>query len=286
MNTTKYLGALSFLLLCQYALGQEENNADQDSLKVDPDSSGVVNDVLRPISTPILLFTALEDEEETKKEKKKKNIYFGERTQRSSIKESFRDQLQTQYFHYTRRNQQVDPYIRDIYWFDPKDKVIRAKNFDPNKGFLLHGPFEKRVDDVVVESGMFYFGTKHGRWMTFDAKNTLLDKSNYYEGWPKASKVTYYNRSEQQIEKVTPIEYDLEEGNFFHFYENGEVAVVGEYKFGEKIGLWTEYWNNTGDKTIRKREIQYQEEPFTKGFKPYIRAEWNKEGDLIYRNDS
>src|SRR5690606_3385009 len=93
MNTTKYLGALSFLLLCQYALGQEENNADQDSLKVDPDSSGVVNDVLRPISTPILLFTALEDEEETKKEKKKKtkkkkkNIYFGERTQRSSIKE-------------------------------------------------------------------------------------------------------------------------------------------------------------------------------------------------------
>jgi antitoxin component YwqK of YwqJK toxin-antitoxin module len=292
MNTTRRFYVLSFLLISQIALGQEENKTDQDSLKSDPDSSGVVSNALRPTSTPILLFTALEDEEKAKKEKKKKtkkkkkNIYFGERTQRSAIKQSFRDQLQTQYFHYTQRNQQVDPYIRDIYWYDPKEKVIRTKNFDPNTGYLLHGPFEKRVDDVVVESGMFYFGTKHGRWMTFDGKNTLLDKSNYYEGWPKASKVSYYNRSEQIIEKVTPIEYDLEEGNFYHFYENGEVAVVGEYKFGEKIGLWTEYWNNTGDKTIRKREIQYQEEPFTKGFKPYIRAEWDKEGNLIYRNDS
>ncbi|HLT07275.1 MAG TPA: hypothetical protein VK014_07090 [Cyclobacteriaceae bacterium] len=262
----------------------------QEGEKADPDSSGVVKNVLTPISTPVLLFTTVEEEEKAKKKerkkKKNKNIYFGEKTRRSVIKQSFRGQTHSEYFHFTQRNQQVDPYIRDIYWYDTKEKVIRNRNFDPSRGYLLHGPYEKRLDETVVESGMYYFGTKHGRWMTYDGNNILLDKSHYSEGWPKASRVTYYNRAAQQIEKIIPIEYDLEEGNFYHFFEDGRVAVIGEYKFGEKVGLWTEYWSNTGDKTIRKREIQYQEKPFTKNFRPYIRAEWDKEGNLIYRKDS
>ena len=271
---------LPILLLSQVAFAQETE-------KTDPDSVGAVNNVLLPTSTPVLLFTSVEDEEKVRKKKKKrkKNIYFGERTQRNIIKQDFRDQLISQSFHYTRRNQEVDPYIRDIHWYDTKDRMIRNKGFDPARGYLLHGPYERRVDDVVVESGMYYFGTKHGRWMSFDAKNILIDKSNFYEGWPKASRVTYYNRADQQIEKITPVEYGLEEGNFYHFHEDGQVAVTGEYKFGEKIGLWTEYWNKSGDTAVRKREIQYQEEPFSKGFRPYIRAEWDKEGNLIYRRD-
>lgn len=270
-----------FLLLSQFLLAQKDE-------KTDPDSSGVVKNVLLPTSTPILLFTAPEDRDENKKKKKKKkkNFYLGERTKKSYIRQTFRDKTQTQYFHYTRSNQEVDPYIRDIYWFDRKSRVIRTKGFDPSRGYLLHGPYEKRLEDHVVESGMFYYGTKHGRWMKFNEKNVLLDKSYFSEGWPKASRVTYYNRAEQKIEKVTPIEYDLEEGNFYHFYENGQVAVMGEFKYGEKVGLWTEYWNNTGDKVIRKREIQYQEKPFTKDFRPYIKSEWDKEGNLVYRGET
>lgn len=283
MSEKKVLFLLPFLFLSQLILAQEEEETD-------PDSSGVVDNVLLPTSTPILLFTAVDDEENVKKKekkkKKRKNFYFGEKTRRSLIKQNFRDQSEIQSFHYTQRTQEVDPYIRDIYWFDRKDRLIRTKGFDPSKGYLLHGPYEKRIDDILAESGMFYYGTKHGRWMTYNAKNILLDKSNYYEGWPKASRVTYYNRAEQQIEKLTPVEYDLAEGNFYHFYENGQVAVLGEYKYGEKVGLWTEYWGNTGDKLIRKREIQYQENPFTKDFRPFIRAEWDKEGNLVYRKDA
>jgi len=282
----------AFYLIFLLVFSQSGFAQEQLEEKSDPDSSGVVNNVLVPTSTPVLLFSTLEDKEPSKKERKKKKknkrkkIYFGERTQRSMIKESFRDQTQTQLFHYTSSKQVVDPYIRDIYWYDRKERVIRTKNFDPSRGYLLHGPYEKRVDDAVVESGMYYYGTKHGRWMSFNTKNILLDKSHFYEGWPKASRVTYYNRADQQIEKITPVEYDLEEGNFYHFFESGQVAVTGEYKFGEKIGLWTEYWEDTGDKVVRKREIQYQEQPFTKGFRPYIRAEWDKEGNLVYRRDA
>lgn len=287
MFQKRLLFLLCFLIFGQFCKAQEEKKQGEET--TDPDSSGVVRDVLTPTSTPILLFTTVEEEEGEKKKKKKKirkNEFFGERTQRGLIKQSFRDQNHIQSFHYTQKTQEVDPYIRDIYWYDKKERVIKTKGFNPSNGYLLHGPYEKTIDEDLVESGMYYYGTKHGRWMTYTGKNILKDKSNFNEGWPKASRITYYNRAEQKIEKLTPVEYDLEEGNFYHFYENGKIAVIGEYKYGEKVGLWTEYWENTGDQLIRKREIQFQEQPFTKGFRPYIRAEWDKEGNLVYRKDA
>ncbi|WP_215224260.1 toxin-antitoxin system YwqK family antitoxin [Echinicola shivajiensis] len=250
------------------------------------DTSGVIVDELLPSNAPILLFDDTQRKEEKKKEKKKrsKNVYFGEKTRKSFLRTEIKGKTQYQLFNYTLRNKEVDPYIRDVYWLDTGDKVIRTSGFDPNRGYLLHGPYEKRIDEEVVETGMYYFGTKHGRWMSFNSKNILTDKSHYYEGWPKDSRVSYYNQKQQKLEKVIPIEYDLKEGNFFHFYENGQLAVKGEYHYGEKVGLWTEYWNTQGGKTIRKREIQYQEKPFTKGFLPYIKSEWDQNGALIYRN--
>jgi len=254
----------------------------------DPDSSGVVSNSLLPTNAPTLLFN---DPDETsksdkkKKKKKKKNFYFGEKTKKTFIKHSLRGQTHVQFVHFTSAKRTLDPYIRDVYWIDSKDKTIRNRDFDPSKGYLLHGPYEKRIDDVVVESGMYFYGTKHGRWMKFDNKYILQDKAHFSEGWPKASRVSYYNRDEKKIEKVTPIEYELEEGNYFHFYEDGQVAVTGEYHYGEKIGLWTEYWNTKNNKIIRKREIQYQEEPFNKKFIPFIKSEWDKDGNLIYRKD-
>lgn len=277
---------LSILFAGIFALSKAQT-FDSLSLSTNHDSSGVVVDKLLPTTAPILLFDDEKRKEEKKKKKKKrnKNVYFGEKTRKGFIRTGIKGKTQYQLFHYTTRNKQVDPYIRDIYWLDTEDKVIRTSGFDPSKGYLLHGPYERRIDDAVVETGMYYFGTKHDRWMTFNSKNILISKSHYYEGWPKDSRISYYNQQNQQLEKVVPIEYDLREGYFYHFYENGQLAVKGEFHYGEKVGLWTEYWNTQGEKIIRKREIQYQEEPFTKNFKPYIKSEWNKEGTLIYQNE-
>ena len=85
--------------------------------------------------------------------------------------------------------------------------------------------------------------------------------------------------------KIIPVQYGLEEGYFFHFYEDQQIAVTGEYQFGQKVGLWTEYWDTNNARAIRKREIQYQEEPYMDDFRPYIRAEWDKDGNLIYRSE-
>ncbi len=297
----KFYTTLFLAIGCLYThsiMAQDENTEAESTsgksaevAKADPDSSGVVKDRLSPTSTPVLLFSDAEEEEnkekkKKKKKKRKKNVYFGIKTKKTMIKHSFRDQVTYQVFHITYKNQEVDPYIRDIYWYDSKNKAIKNKNFDPSKGYLLHGPYERRIDDTVVETGMYFYGTKHGRWMTYDAKNILLDKLHYSRGWPKESRITYYNREEKKIERMTPIEYELKEGNFYHFFQDGSLAVSGEYHHGERVGTWTEYWHTPNHQLIRKREIKYQDEPFTKNHKPYIRAEWDKEGNLVYRNDS
>lgn len=283
----KMFARLLFLLVL--GMGSLSHLWAQDEQATDPDSSGVVKNRLLPTSTPILLFSdtdeKVKEKKRDKKKKVKKNFYFGEKTKKNMIRTSFRDQVTYQVFNTTMRNQKADSYIRDVYWYEPKTKSIKNKNFDPSKGYLLHGPYEKRIGDHVVETGMYYYGTKHGRWMVYDGKNVLLNKSHFFQGWPKESRITYYNRDQKQIEMMTPIEYDLKEGNFYHFFQNGQVAVIGEYRFGERVGLWTEYWESKGDNLVRKREVQYQSQPFTKNFKPYIRAEWDKKGNLVYRND-
>ena len=281
----KHLSVFLFLFLMASKVTFAQKNAGEK--KTDSDSSGVVSSALLPTVAPLLLFDE-EKEKEEKKEKKKnarKNIWFGVKTMKGYTRRTIRGQEYLEFFNYTDADRKPNPYIRDVYWFDTKEKAIRTEGFTPGQGYLLHGPYERMVNETVVESGMFYYGMKHKTWMVFDDRSVLQDKAHFSEGWPRESKITYFNETSKSVEKIIPIQYGLEEGNYFHFYENQQVAVTGEYKYGEKVGLWTEYWDTKNTKAIRKREIQYQEAPYTKNFRPYIRAEWDKDGNLVYRRD-
>lgn len=255
--------------------------------KSDPDSTGVVNTSLLPTNMPLLLFDDSKEKEEKKEKKKKakKNIYFGVKTKKGYTRKELRGQEFFEYFNYTDIAQNPDPYIRDIYWFDTQERSIKDKGYVSGNGYLLHGPYERVINDEVVESGMFYYGRKHKTWMLFDSKNVLQDKNHFDEGWPRESRIKYFDRTSKTVKEIIPVQYGLEEGNYFHFYEDKQVAVTGEYQYGEKVGLWTEYWDNNNTKAIRRREIQYQEQAYTKKFRPYIRAEWDKDGNLVYRKE-
>jgi antitoxin component YwqK of YwqJK toxin-antitoxin module len=274
---------LFFLLPVKIAFAQQD--LLEKTRAIDPDSSGLVNSNFLPTTMPLLLFD--DDKEKTKKKEKKKkakkNIWFGVKTQKTFTKRELRGQTYYEFFNYTIESRQPSPYIRDVYWYDSKDRSVKTSGYTPGVGNLLHGPYERKVNEELVESGMFYYGTKHKTWMLFDDQNILQDKTHFEEGWPKEAKVSYFDQSSRTIEQIIPVQYGLEEGNFFHFYDSKQVAVTGEYKFGEKVGLWTEYWDTKNTKAIRKREIQYQEEPYTSNFRPFIRAEWDKDGNLVYR---
>jgi riboflavin kinase/FMN adenylyltransferase len=119
------------------------------------------------------------------------------------------------------------------------------------------------MGDIVTEEGIFYKGTKHGRWMTYNVQDLVQNKSKYYKGWPKESYVTYYDPTERKhLKEVVPVEYDEKNGYYYMLFESGTVAVVGEYKWNVKIGDWIENYPNGK----RKRIISYSKEPFDKDF--------------------
>lgn len=235
--------------------------------------------------TPLTIDLSEEDTTEAaelKKKKAKKNVYFGVKTRKSFIRSGYGDDIRLELFNYLPHYQAPNQYVRDVYWIDFRTKTIKtSKNIDKKYGRLLHGPYKKIIDDenVLVE-GIFFYGMKQGRWTYHDSRDVLIDKEKYIKGWPKESKITYYDPEERtKLKEVIPIEFGEIEGYYYHFHENGGVAVQGEYQFGKKVGVWTEYYT---ERRRRKKQIQFARNAFEKNFTPFIIKEWDETGVEIY----
>jgi antitoxin component YwqK of YwqJK toxin-antitoxin module len=237
------------------------------------------------IDTPASLDFQKEEEpiNTTKKKKPKKKVFYGVKTKKAFTRKGFGEKVTYEIFYYLKKPEKPQTFARDIYWYDYDRREIRkTSTFDPAKGVLLHGPYKKKQGELLLEEGIFYKGTKHGRWMKYNRDSTLTDKEKYFKGWPKESVVTYYDPLERKkMKEITPIEYGEKEGYYYAFHENGTMAVSGEFKWDQKVGDWTEYYQ-TGK---RKKIITYSKEPFDKSIRPFIRAEWNEKGKEIYRNN-
>lgn len=240
------------------------------------------------IDTPVTLnFDEEEEVVEKKKKKPKKKVFYGVKTRKGFTRKGYGDRVTYELFYFLKKSEKPQTFVRDLYWFDFTRKEIRKTSptgFDEKKGVLLHGPYKKTQGNVVLEEGIFYKGTRHGRWMTYSRDSVLVDKNKYFRGWPRESSVSYYDPSERKkMKEIVPIEFGEKEGYYYRFYENGQMAVSGEYHWDQKVGDWTEYYPNNR----RKKIITYQDanEPFDKEFRPYVKAEWNEKGKQIYSNN-
>lgn len=233
--------------------------------------------------SPLTIDLEAEDEIEIvapKKKKVKKNTFYGVRTRKGFTKSGFGEKTVLELFYYLRVYENPDQYVRDIYWYNfRKKKIIKSRKIDKENAGILHGPYKKMLGEIVLEEGVFYKGTKHARWTTWNRHDILQKKEKYYKGWPKESKVAYFDRGRKQIKEIIPIHFGEKEGNYYAFYDTGNIAVRGEYHFDNKVGVWREYYNN---RNRRKREVQYGKDPFDESFRPYILREWNDRGKLIY----
>jgi hypothetical protein len=216
----------------------------------------------------------------TKKKKPKRKTFYGIKTKKGFTRKGFGDKMTVELFYVLKKPDKPSGFARDIYWYDyTRREVRRTSTFDPKKGVLLHGPYKRLLGPVVMEEGIYFKGTKHGRWMRYNRQDLVEDKSKYYKGWPKESLVTYYDPNERKhLKEITPIEYGEKDGYYYQLHENGTVAVQGEYQWNEKIGDWIENYPNGK----RKRIIAYPKEPFNKELRPYIRKEWDEAGKEIY----
>jgi len=230
------------------------------------------------ISTTDLLF--LEDEDTLmidEKKKKKRNVYFGIKTKKGFIRSSSGRNLIYENFHYIKQPEIKNDYAQEIYFYDKKKKkIIRSKSIIED-AVMMHGPYKKRLGEQIIEEGIFYYGLKHSRWVRLNRSDILQDKEIFSLGWYYESIRSFWDRDKKNLRDIIPIKFGEKNGMYYAFYENGNVAAKGEYKFDEPVGVWTEYYNS-GKK---KREIKYEESPLNFN-ESFISKEWNISGKLIY----
>lgn len=263
---------IGFLLLSSSLLAQEETGDAED----------------RPFTIDGAYQLDLSQKDDSiaspKKTKVKKKVFYGIKTRKAFTRKGTGERIVFEKFFILKTPETPQTFVRDVYWFDYKRTEVRKTaptKFDPKSGVLLHGPYEKfMLGGITLERGIFYKGTKHGRWMRYNRDSVLLDKEKYFKGWPKESQLTYYDPFERKkLKEIIPIEYGEREGYYYLFHENGKPAVVGEYKFGERINDWIEYYPDGR----RKKIISFPKEPFDSETKAFVRVEWNEKGREIYR---
>ncbi|MBW3545566.1 MAG: hypothetical protein KY428_08235 [Bacteroidetes bacterium] len=118
---------------------------------------------------------------------------------------------------------------------------------------------------------------KHGRWVRLNRHDILQEKEIYWKGWPKESLLSYYDFERTRLKEMIPVHFGERDGEYVAFHPNGNLAVIGQYKFDNKVGIWREYYENQRV----KREVKYPLEPFEKTA-PVILKEWDKQGNVIY----
>lgn len=234
------------------------------------------------IDTPITIDLKEEEEERVgpKKKKPKKNVFWGLKTKRAFTKTGYGANMTLELFHYLKEYQEPDKYVQEVYWFDFKRRQIRkSKRVNKEYGVILHGPYKKTRDNKVLEEGVFYIGTKHGRWVQNDRHDVLVDKKKFYKGWPRESLVTYYDEARTKLKEVIPIVYGEREGDYYYFYESGQIAVKGRFSNDSKVGKWTSYYPF---RSRRKKEIVYPDDPWDEVTKPYTLKEWSESGKVTF----
>lgn len=190
------------------------------------------------------------------------------------------DRATIEEFHVLKEYQPMSPYVRDIRWYDTKAKTLSSSVIkDKERALPLHGPYKKYVAGNLMEEGYYYMGTKDGRWVRYDPNYTLLDKSHWYRGFPAESRITYYDSAHTKIKEVIPIQFGKLNGDYFSFYDEGQLMTYGKYDHGQKIGRWIEYYQY---RRQRKKEIQYPKSRWDEEFEPFVLREWDDKNKLLY----
>ena len=275
MMTNKYTVLTFCLLFAGIGALAQDDKGSGDALSLSEQQAK------KPLTIDLANEDETEDQAELKKKKRKKNVFYGIKTKKFFVKTGAGNRMIFESFHYMREYEDPDPYVRDIYWYDYDSRNIKKnRNIDRKNGVILHGPYEKyRLDGTVLEKGIFYKGTKHGRWTKYDNKNILLDKKKYFKGWPKESIVSYYDKDHKKLKEIIPIEFGKKEGNYFYFHDNGMVAVSGEFQNDEQVKIWREYYKF---RRRKKKEVLFRPNPYDDKFQSHIIKEWNEKGELIY----
>ena len=181
-------------------------------------------------------------------------------------------------------DESLSTYAQEIWWFDPnQSRIVNSSIKDNKTAQICHGPFKKIVNNVIVEQGFFYMGTKDGRWETFGPENELETKVYYERGFLAGSSITYHDDAKKKIKQVIPNFYGKTRGNYLSFYPSGNLKEDGKLDDSVRIGRWREYYEfGTGGRL--KKEWRYGKDKFDAS-EPILMVERDSQGKIIYQNN-
>ena len=181
-------------------------------------------------------------------------------------------------------DESLSTYAQEIWWFDPnQSRIVNSSIKDNKTAQICHGPFKKIVNNVIVEQGFFFMGTKDGRWETFGPENELETKVYYERGFLAGSGIAYYDDAKKKIKQVIPNFYGKTRGNYLSFYPSGNLKEDGKLDDSVRIGRWREYYEfGTGGRL--KKEWRYGKDKFDAS-EPILMVERDSQGKIIYQNN-
>ena len=181
-------------------------------------------------------------------------------------------------------DESLSAYAQEIWWFDPnQSRIVNSSIKDNKTAQICHGPFRKIVNNVTIEQGFFYMGTKDGRWETFGPENELEGKVYYHRGFLAGSSITYHDDAKKKIKQVIPNFYGKIRGNYLSFYPSGNLKEDGKLDDSVRIGRWREFYEfGTGGRL--KKEWRYGKDKFDAS-EPILMVERDAQGKIIYQNN-
>lgn len=290
LKSSLYTLLAAVLLMCLGGCGQPKWNSDynlnmarlKESGKAGAEAlasadSGQVEAPKNPLEEEI------EEKRQKRKVRRNKRYFMGYKVKRGYTRSGSRYRETIETFSYLPEHEEPNQYAPYKYYFDTKkNKLARSGSnvTDTDRYKVLHGPYEKTIDGVVVEEGYFYVGTKHLRWEKYrnNEEHILVDKEHYEKGFLRDAKVTYYGDT-KKIKEVIPYEYGEVQGTYYRFYENGELQWSGQYQKGRKVGVWINYYDF---RNRRHYEYQYPETAYDAPHEPYLVKEYDRHATLIY----
>ena len=222
-----------------------------------------------------------------KKNKEPKGYFYGLETKRIFRKYEQGRKTVVETFYYLKDFKNPDPLVDVYYVFDIKSEKIKTlPRINDENHLVLHGPYERKENGKVVESGIYYVGTKHGRWESYHSSGVLTNKEIYYRGFPKNTKFVYYDKQKAKIKEIIPMESNYIHGHYILFYESGAIKEEGNYQYGRRVKRWMSYYDGKAKSAKGQRhvETQYTEDPFDKTKKPYTLREWDEKGKYLKDN--
>ena len=173
------------------------------------------------------------------------------------------------------------PFVTEIWWQDKKTRKIyktRPTEKEMPNARILHGPYRRKQNRIVLEEGVFYLGAKHARWERYDKSNLLLDKKKFYKGYGKDAVLNYYDAEQKLPKEIIPMHNGVKDGEYLFFDSDGNLLVYGNYKDNVRIGTWINYYPNKK----KLKEILYPKDPYQAGFISHTHREWNEKGKVSY----